>query len=81
MNILRRRVPAMEEKVKGNPGEGKPGRRIEVTVERETITMLVRRPAMGKQDRPAKDDVPADGLEAGLLPAPPTGPTEKGESQ
>ncbi len=83
MDILRRRVPAQEENIKEKTGEGKAVRRVEITVERETITMLVRRPATENQNRPSTDDLPVreiDGLEAGLLP-PPIGPTEKGESQ
>jgi hypothetical protein len=84
MNILRRRVLATEKKVKENPGDGKGGRRIEVTVERETITMLVRRQAMENRNAPAAEEQPPreiDGVKADLPPAPPIGPTEKGESQ
>jgi hypothetical protein len=42
MNILRRGVPASKEAGKEGASQGSVNRRIEVTVERETVTMLVR---------------------------------------
>jgi hypothetical protein len=42
MNILRRGVPASKETGKEGASQSSVNRRIEVTVERETVTMLVR---------------------------------------
>ena len=42
MNILRRGVPPSKETGKKGAAQGSVNRRIEVTVERETVTMLVR---------------------------------------
>ena len=42
MNILRRGVPASKETGMEGAAQGSVNRRIEVTVERETVTMLVR---------------------------------------
>jgi hypothetical protein len=42
MNILRRGIPELEAASKKSAGEATLNRRIEVTVERETVTMLVR---------------------------------------
>jgi hypothetical protein len=42
MNILRRGVPASKETGMEGAAQGSMYRRIEVTVERETVTMLVR---------------------------------------
>jgi hypothetical protein len=74
MNILRRSLPATEAASKENAAEGTPGRRVEVTIERETTTLLVR-------GRPEKNEMKPAGeigaLELGRLellppePAPP----------
>jgi hypothetical protein len=51
MNILRRGVPAVEEAGKQGVAEATVNRRIEVTVERETVTMLVRsQPKVGREE-------------------------------
>jgi len=53
MNILRRGVPAGEEAAKKSAAEATVSRRIEVTVERETVTMLVRSLPKGGRDERA----------------------------
>jgi hypothetical protein len=42
MNILRRGIPAAEAKSQEPPAEPVMSRRVKVTVERETVTVLVR---------------------------------------
>jgi hypothetical protein len=42
MNILRRGIPAAEAKSQEPPAEPAMSRRVKVTVERETVTVLVR---------------------------------------
>ena len=55
MNILRRRVPAAEAAGKNGPAEPTVNRRIMVTVERETVTLLVRgQPAKSEQEAASK---------------------------
>ena len=53
MNILRRGLPAVEEESKKGVAEATVNRRIEVTVERETVTMLVRSQQKGGREEPA----------------------------
>lgn len=52
MNILRRGVPAGDEASQNNTPEATVTRRIEVTVERETVTMLVRAHPVKTPDAP-----------------------------
>jgi hypothetical protein len=68
-NILRRGVPATIANSKKGSAEAIVNRRIEVTVERETVTMLVRGQPKENQDGPAsgKDRPESDRLE---LPPP-----------
>jgi hypothetical protein len=54
MNILRRGVPASKETGKEGASQSSVNRRIEVTVERETITMLVRAHPVKNPDAPAQ---------------------------
>jgi hypothetical protein len=84
MNILRRWARATKEAAGEGAAKATVSRRIEITVERETVTMLVRSEPVKNQDVPAKEDVPVreiDGLEAGHPLARPIGPTGKGERQ
>jgi hypothetical protein len=74
----------MKEAAKEGTAEATVSRRIEITVERETVTMLVRGQTVMNQDVPVAEDAPVkeiDGLEAGHPPAEPIGPTEEGERQ
>ena len=55
MNILRRGVPAAKAASKKNAAQATVNQRIEVTVERETVTVLVRgQPAMSEQEAASK---------------------------
>jgi hypothetical protein len=84
MNILRRWARATKETAQEGAAKATVSRRIEVTVERETVTMLVRGQPAGNLDVPATEDLPVreiDGLEAGWLPAQLIEPTERGERQ
>ena len=71
MNILRRRVRAMKEAAKEGTAEATVSRRIEITVERETVTVLVRgQPAMSKQEAESKTAEDQAGQLQVPLPAP-----------
>jgi hypothetical protein len=74
MNILRRRVPAAETAGKNGPAEATVNQRIEVTVERETVTMLVRGQPNDDQ-KPASDKA---GLESQHLGLPPPAEAREG---
>jgi hypothetical protein len=74
MNILRRRIPAAEAAGKNGPAEPTVNRRIMVTVERETVTVLVR-------GQPNDDQKPASDkgeLEPQHLGLPPPAPAREG---
>jgi len=75
MNILRRRVPAAEAAGKNGPAEVGVNQRIEVTVERETVTMLVRGQPKQDNQKPASDKV---GLESQHLGLPPPAEAREG---
>jgi hypothetical protein len=84
MNILRRWLGATKEAEQTAAAQPAVNQRIQVTVERETITMLVRGQIVENQIVPVTQDVPVreiDGLDAGHLLALPLGTTEKGEKQ
>ena len=75
MNILRRRVPAAEAAGKNGPAEPTVNRRIMVTVERETVTVLVRGQPKDNDRKPASDKA---GLESQHLGLPPPAPAREG---
>jgi hypothetical protein len=71
MNILRRGVPAAKEATKKSAADATVGRRIEVTVERETVTMLVRNLSKaGSEERASGNSRPESEPRLLLSPAP-----------
>ena len=56
MNILRRNVPAEKSDAKVGGAEGTVHRRIEVTVERETVSVLVRTKLNAKGEEPVSGE-------------------------
>jgi hypothetical protein len=71
MNILRRGVTALEAASRKGAAEATGNRRIEVTVERETVTMLVRSlPKEGREERAGGSSE----LESERLELPPPAP-------
>ena len=75
MNILRRRVPAAEAADKNGPAEVAVNQRIEVTVERETVTVLVRGQPKEDDQKPASDKGELEPQHLGL---PPPAPAREG---
>lgn len=66
MNILRRRVPAAEAADKNGPAEVAVNQRIEVTIERETVTVLVRGQPKDNDRKPASDKAGLESQHLGL---------------
>jgi len=63
MNILRREIPVAKEVVSSSSPDAHVNRRVEVTVERETVTLLLRSQAKGGAEQPA-ERVAAHALES-----------------
>jgi hypothetical protein len=74
MNILRRGVAASEAINKKDAAEATGNRRIQVTVERETVTMLVRgQPKEAREEQASGNSGPESERRKPLLPGPALG--------
>ena len=74
MTILRRKAPAAKVDARENEAEPIVHQRIEITVEREWISMLVRKQAGATRQEPAREQ---PGAEEPLLELPPPAPALK----
>ena len=78
MSILRRGVPAAKAASVKSVAEAPLSRRVEVTVERETVTVLVRGQPKDNEEGPASGN---DGPESKLLELPPPAPASEEEEK
>jgi hypothetical protein len=78
ITIVRRGLPAPEAAGKNGPAEATVNRRIMVTVERETVTVLVRGQPKDNDQKPASEKA---GLESQHLELLPPAPAREGRDR